>query len=94
MKKTTPNALNARFESIAREHLFIETLADRNMDSLDFHEVSVRGVKAALDAAYRAGQRDLLAAAEALLAAKDNQMETIAEWRALRKAIRAARKNA
>jgi hypothetical protein len=37
-------------------------------------------------------QTNLLAAAEALLAAKDNQMETAVEWRALRKAVRSARR--
>ncbi len=42
---------------IALEHLFIETLATRNSDSLDFHEVSVWGVKSALMAAYEAGQQ-------------------------------------
>ena len=42
---------------IALDHLFIETLATRNSDSLDFHEVSVWGVKSALMAAYKAGQQ-------------------------------------
>ncbi len=42
---------------IALDHLFIETLATRNSDSLDFHEVSVWGVKSALMAAYEAGQQ-------------------------------------
>ncbi len=40
---------------IALDHLFIETLATRNRDSLDFHDVSVWGVKSALVAAYQAG---------------------------------------
>ena len=40
---------------IALDHLFIETLATRNSDSLDFHDVSVWGVKSALVAAYQAG---------------------------------------
>ena len=40
---------------IALDHLFIETLATRNSDSLDFHDVSVWGVKSALEAAYQAG---------------------------------------
>ena len=42
---------------IALDHLFIETLATRNSDSLDFHEVSVWGVKSTLMAAYEAGQQ-------------------------------------
>ena len=40
---------------IAQEHLFIETLETRNHDRLDFHDVSVWGVKSALVAAYQAG---------------------------------------
>ena len=36
----TPNPL---FERIAREHLGVETLTRRNMDRLDFSEVSVCG---------------------------------------------------
>ena len=40
---------------IALDHLFIETLATRNSDSLDCHDVSVWDVKSALMAAYQAG---------------------------------------
>ena len=40
---------------IALDHLFIETLKTRNSDSLDFHDVSVWGVKSALMAAYQVG---------------------------------------
>jgi hypothetical protein len=80
------------FTRIAREHPLIETLEQRNRDSLDFHDVGVVGVRQALDAAYRAGQAELLVAAEALLAAKDKQMETADEWRRLRRAIRHAKK--
>ena len=43
------------FTAIAKEHLFIETLETRRSDSLDFHDVSVWGVRAALEAAYKAG---------------------------------------
>jgi uncharacterized protein with von Willebrand factor type A (vWA) domain len=39
------------------------------------------------------GDGNLLHAAENLLAAKDNQMETVAEWRALRREVRKARKS-
>ncbi len=42
-------------EKIALDHLFIDTLETRKSDSLDFHDVSVWGVKSALEAAYRAG---------------------------------------
>jgi hypothetical protein len=44
-------------ESIALAHLFIETLQTRHRDSLDFHDVSVWGVKSALQAAFDAGVR-------------------------------------
>jgi hypothetical protein len=50
-------ALNKLFEQIALEHLFVETLETRNMDRLDFHDVSVRGIKRALQAAYDAGKQ-------------------------------------
>ena len=43
------------FTAIAREHLIIQTLETRNSDSLDFHDVSVCGVKHALLHAYQAG---------------------------------------
>jgi hypothetical protein len=42
-------------DEIARKHLSIETLRTRNSDSLDFHDVGVMGVTAALRAAYEAG---------------------------------------
>ena len=44
-------------ESIAQDHLFIETLETRHSDRLDFHDVSVWGVKEALQAAFDAGMR-------------------------------------
>ena len=40
---------------IAQKHLGIETLETRRSDRLDFHDVSVWGVKSALVAAYQAG---------------------------------------
>jgi hypothetical protein len=42
-------------EAIARNILEIETLAERKSDSLDFHEVSVWGLRGALLAAYELG---------------------------------------
>lgn len=41
---------------IARKHLFVDTLETRNSDSLDFKEVAVWSLKAALEAAYKAGR--------------------------------------
>lgn len=57
------------FTEIAREHLGIETLETRNSDSLDFHNVSVWGVKDALQAAYEAGVRAMAAGPQPATAA-------------------------
>jgi len=51
-KAPTPDVL---FERLAKEHLFIDTLQTQHSDRLDFHDVSVWGIKAALQAAYEAG---------------------------------------
>lgn len=50
--------LEHTLEEIAMDHLFIDTLCTRHSDRLDFHEVSVWGVRSALLAAYQAGVRD------------------------------------
>ena len=47
--------LETLLAEIAQQHLGIETLQTRRSDSLDFHDVAVWSVKAALEAAYRAG---------------------------------------
>lgn len=49
-------ALRKEFEKIAQKHLFIDTLKTQHSDSLDFHDVSVWGVEAALKAAYELGR--------------------------------------
>mgnify|MGYP007088348405 CR=1 FL=1 len=54
--RRTPMDKDTLFTDIAQKHLGIETLALRNRDSLDFHDVSVSSVKAALDAAFEAGK--------------------------------------
>jgi hypothetical protein len=51
-RATPPESL---IQSLAREHLGFETLDTRGRDSLDFREVSVWSVKAALEAAWKAG---------------------------------------
>jgi hypothetical protein len=43
---------------IARKHLLIPTLEPQRSDSLDFHQLSVWAVQAALEAAYEAGRED------------------------------------
>jgi hypothetical protein len=45
------------FNQIALDHLFVETLETRHSDRLDFHEVSVWGIKSALQAAFDAGRQ-------------------------------------
>ncbi len=52
-----PSAPVELLEGIAREHLGIETLATRNRDCLDFHDVGVGCLKSALEAAFAAGAR-------------------------------------
>jgi hypothetical protein len=42
---------------IAKDHLDLDTLEERKMDSLDFHEHAVWQIKAALIAAYEAGRQ-------------------------------------
>lgn len=56
MKKQHPPKSQDLLEKIAREHLFIQTLETQMSDRLDFHEVSVWGIKNALQAAFEAGQ--------------------------------------
>lgn len=50
------NVMDA-FNQIALDHLFVETLETRHSDRLDFHEVSVWGIKSALQAAFDAGRK-------------------------------------
>ena len=49
--------LDQLFQQIALDHLFVDTLDTRNSDRLDFHEVSVWGIKTALQAAFDAGKQ-------------------------------------
>ena len=51
-------AVDAELASIARRTLKIQTLATRKMDSLDFHEVAVWQVLAALRLAHRSGRKN------------------------------------
>lgn len=54
-RRNSTQPLDALLTQIAQENLFIDTLETRKSDSLDFHDVSVWGVKEALIAAYQAG---------------------------------------
>lgn len=51
-----PATKNDIFTQIAKQHLNLETLEERKSDSLDFKEVAVWNVKAALEAAFEAGK--------------------------------------
>ncbi|HUM72678.1 MAG TPA: hypothetical protein PK667_00605 [Nitrosomonas europaea] len=57
MTKQTDKDLENLLQQIALDHLFIDNLETHNSDRLDFHEVSVWGVKSALIAAYEAGRQ-------------------------------------
>ena len=54
--KTAPTKIPAYATKIAKEILDLETLEVRNMDGLDFHELSVWEIRKALEAAYNAGR--------------------------------------
>ena len=51
---------------IAAKHFFLETLETRRSDSLDFHDVAIWAMRAALEDAYEAGR---IAGAKAMLVA-------------------------
>ncbi len=50
---TTQNTL----QQIAKKHLGIETLQTQKSDRLDFHDLAVWSIEAALKAAFEAGQK-------------------------------------
>jgi hypothetical protein len=52
------NSVTTLLTDIARRHLSLETLVTRNSDSLDFYNVPVWGVEAALREAYWQGAKD------------------------------------
>jgi hypothetical protein len=56
---TEPNDMNSTPEvllaELALQHLGIETLATRNSDSLDFHDIAVWAIRDALEAAWQVG---------------------------------------
>ena len=51
--------LNALLTEIAKEELLVETLEKRWSDNLDFYDVSVWGIKRALERAYEAGRQSV-----------------------------------
>ena len=55
--KVQPVAPEPLMLDIAQRHFFIETLETRNRDRLDFHDVAVWAIRAALEEAFEAGRR-------------------------------------
>jgi len=53
--KPAPTAPEAQMLDIAKRHFFVETLDTRNSDRLDFHDVAIWSIRAALVEAYAAG---------------------------------------
>ena len=56
-KTKPPSSTEQQHQKIALDHLFIETMETRHSDRLDFHDVSVWGIKSALEAAFEAGRK-------------------------------------
>ena len=55
--KTDPNAArDAQILEIAQRQFRLETLETRNWDRLDFHDVAVWAIRAALEEAFEAGR--------------------------------------
>tara|TARA_R110002072_G_scaffold39033_4_gene112529 strand:+ start:839 stop:1057 length:219 start_codon:yes stop_codon:yes gene_type:complete len=53
-----PNAArDAQLLEIAQRQFHLETLETRNWDRLDFHDVAVWAIRAALEDAFEAGRR-------------------------------------
>ena len=53
--KPTATAPEALMLDIAKRHFFVETLDTRNSDQLDFQDIAVWSIRAALIEAYAAG---------------------------------------
>ncbi|HGH7847401.1 TPA: hypothetical protein ACJOBH_001749 [Streptococcus agalactiae] len=59
MTKCQQEKLNTLLTAIAQEELLVETIETRMSDNLDFYDVSVWGIKRALERAYEAGQQSV-----------------------------------
>jgi len=78
MTQNEQKKMQKALEQIAAEYLGIETLATRKSDSLDFHEVSVWGLKAALEAAYDTALARAKAYRATAIEVRDNS--TVTSW--------------
>lgn len=54
-----PQSDDGLIERIAKKHFNVATLETRHSDGLDFYDVAVWNIKAALDEAYAAGKKGL-----------------------------------
>jgi len=57
LARVAPLTREQEIEEITRRILKIESLETRNSDGLDFHELAVWTIQAALEAAYEAGRQ-------------------------------------
>jgi hypothetical protein len=55
VKRTPTQPDTNALATIAKEHLRIDSLETRESDSLDFHDIAVWNIRAALEAAFMAG---------------------------------------
>jgi hypothetical protein len=54
-KKQAAKRMDEAVAQIAKETLYIETMETRSSDELDFHDLAIWRIRAALEAAYKAG---------------------------------------
>ena len=57
IKNTKLSKVDKELEKIAKEYLHIETWETRNSDSLDFYDVSIWGIRSALEKAFELGTK-------------------------------------
>lgn len=57
MNRTATNNTEALLLEIAKRRFSLETLETQNSDHLDFHDVAVWAIRAALEEAFEAGKR-------------------------------------
>jgi hypothetical protein len=55
MKRQRQRPIDKGLEGIAKQHLKLSTLETQKSDALDFHDLAVWQLRAALEAAYQAG---------------------------------------
>ena len=88
--KPAPAAPKALILEIATRHFFVETLETRNSDQLDFHDVAVWAMRAALEDAFEAGR---IAAAPDLHRIATEQAAEIGRLREALETIKSASKH-